>query len=150
MVLVDQAAEDRPTPNRAMDRLWNKCFRTWRTQLQRSMRPPRVVVRRIQGKHPTEVPLAKDQHPVGDLSADGQHETFGEAVRPWTPWRDLDHLDARVRNDRVERRRELTGPIADQEPEPSNILAEVHHEVASLLRRPGSIGMPGHTQDVQV
>ena len=45
------------------------------------MRPPRVVVRRIQGKQPTEVPLSEDQDPVGDLCADGQHEAFGEAVR---------------------------------------------------------------------
>jgi hypothetical protein len=48
------------------------------------------------------------------------------------------------------RRRELTGPIADEEPKPSNVLAEIHHEVAGLLRRPRPIGMPGHTQHVQV
>jgi hypothetical protein len=45
--------------------------------------------------------------------------------------------------------RELTGPIADKEPEPSGTLAEVHHEVAGLLRRPGPVGMLGHTQDAQ-
>jgi hypothetical protein len=147
-VLVDQAAQDRPTPNRAVDRLWNKRFRTWRTQLQRSMRPPRVVVRGIQGKHPTEVSLSEDQHPVGDLGADGQHEAFGVAVRPRTARRDLDHLDTRVRHDRVERRRELPGAVADEEPEQGDVLAEVHHEVAGLLRGPGPVGMSGHTQDV--
>ncbi len=51
----------------------------------------------------TQVPLTEDQHPVGDLGSDGQDEAFGEAVRPRTPRRDLDHLDARVRQDRVER-----------------------------------------------
>jgi hypothetical protein len=96
------------------------------------------------------VSLPEDQHPVGDLGADGQHEAFGEAVRPRTARRDLDHLDTRVRHYRVERRRELTGPIADEEPKLSDMLAEVHHEVAGLLRPPGPVGMPGHTQDVQV
>jgi hypothetical protein len=87
-----------------------------------------------------QVPLTEDQHPVGDLSPDGQHEAFGEAVRPRTPRRDLDHLDARIMQHGVERGRELTGSIPDQEPEPSDILAEVHHEVAGLLRGPGPSG----------
>jgi Protein of unknown function, DUF488 len=59
------------------------------------------------------VPLAEDQHSVGDLGSDGQDEAFGEAVRPWTPGRDLDHFDARVCQDRVERGRELPGPVAE-------------------------------------
>ena len=96
----------------------------------------------------TEVPLAEDQHPVRELGSDGQDEAFGEAVRPRTPRRDLDHLDACVRHDRVERRRELTGPIADQEPKPGGMLAEVHDEVAGLLGGPGPVGMSGHAQHV--
>ena len=75
-------------------------------------------MRGVHGKHLAQVPLAEDQHPVGDLGPDGQHEAFGEAVRPRTPRRDLDHLDACIRQDRVERCRELSGPIADEEPEP--------------------------------
>jgi hypothetical protein len=35
----------------------------------------------VHGKHLTQLPLPEDQHPVGDLSADRQHEAFGEAVR---------------------------------------------------------------------
>ena len=70
------------------------------------MRALHVVVRGVLGQHAAEVPLAEDQHAVGDLGPDGQHEAFGEAVRPRTPGRDLDHLDARVRQ-RVERGREL-------------------------------------------
>ena len=82
------------------------------------MRPPRVVVRGVLGEHPAEVALAEDQHAVGEFGSDGQHEAFGEAVRSGTTGRDLDHLDARIRQHRVERRRELTGAIADEEPEP--------------------------------
>jgi hypothetical protein len=52
-------------------------------QLEGSMRPLRVVVRGVLGQHPAEVPLVKDQHAVGELGSDGQHEAFGEAVSPW-------------------------------------------------------------------
>jgi len=55
------------------------------------------------------VPFAEDQHSVGYLGPDGQHEALGKAVRPGTPPRDLHHLNARIGQDRVERCREL-GP----------------------------------------
>ena len=51
---------------------------------------------------------------------------------------------------RVERGRELAGAVADEEPEPRGVLAEVHDEVAGLLGGPGPVGMRGHAQDVQV
>jgi hypothetical protein len=94
------------------------------------------------------VSLAEDQHPVGDFGAHRQDDAFGEAVRPRAAWRDLDHLDARIRQHRIERGRELTGPIADEEL--GNTLAEVHDEVAGLLGGPGSVGIAGHAQHVQV
>jgi hypothetical protein len=73
----------------------------------------------------------------GDFGSDGQHDAFGEAFRPRTPRRDLDHLDTRtgdtrIGQHRVERGRELPGPIADEEPEPPDVLAEVHHELADV------------------
>jgi hypothetical protein len=49
------------------------------------------------GKRPAEMSLAEDQHTVGELGADGQHQACGVAVRLRTPRRDLDHLDARIR-----------------------------------------------------
>ena len=112
------------------------------------MRSLRVVVRGVLGQHPAEVPLAEDQHAVGEFGADGQHEAFGEAVRPRAPRRDLDHLDTDIGRHGVERCGELSGTIADEEPEPPEVLAEVHHEVAGLLRRPAPVGMCGHAQDV--
>jgi len=104
----------------------------------------------IHGKHLAEVPLTEDQHPVGDLGPDRQHEAFREAVRARTPRRDLHHLDTRVRHDRVERRRELPGAVTDKEPKPGDVVAEVHDEVAGLLGRPRAVRMWGHAQDVQV
>src|SRR6478752_10583104 len=100
------------------------------------MRPLRVVMRSVGREHPAEVSLPEDQHPVGQLGADRQHEACGEAVRPRTPWRDLDHLDARIAQYGVERGRELSGPVADEEPKPWDVFAEVH-EVADLLGGPG-------------
>src|SRR3954451_14354369 len=114
------------------------------------MRSPPVVMGGVLGKHAAQGLLAEDQHAVGDLGADGQHEAFGEAVRAWTPRWDLDRFDARVRQDRVEGRRELAGPVADEEAKPGGVVAEIHQQVAGLLGGPRSVGMPRHAQDVQV
>jgi hypothetical protein len=57
-----------------------------------------------------------------------------------TQRRDFDHFDARVRQDCVERGRELSGPIADEEPEPRALFVEVHDEVAGLLGIHGPSG----------
>jgi hypothetical protein len=102
----------------------------------------------VGSKYPTQVLLAEDQHPVGDLGPHRQDEAFGEAVRARTPRRDLDHLDARARQGGVERGRELPGAVADEEPKPGGVLAEVQKQVAGLLGSPGSVGMSGHAQDV--
>jgi len=52
------------------------------------MRPLRVVVPGILGKHPAKVALTEDQHPVGQFGSDRQHKTFGEAIRPRATRRD--------------------------------------------------------------
>ena len=100
------------------------------------------LLRGIRGEDPGEVPLAEDQRPVGELGSDGQHDEFGEAIRPRTTGRNPDYLDARIRQHRVERGRELTGPIPDEEPEPGGALAEVQHKVAGLLGRPRPVRCP--------
>jgi hypothetical protein len=92
-------------------------LRAWWAELQRSMWPPCVVVRSVGREGPAEVSFSEDQHAVGEFGADGQHERFGETVRPRTPRRDLDDLDARIGEHRVERGRELSGAVADEEPD---------------------------------
>jgi hypothetical protein len=72
-------------------------------------------------------------------NASGPPASQVEAVRPRTPRRDLDHFDTGVRQDRVERRRELPGAVADEEPESGGAVVEVHDEVAGLLGGLGSI-----------
>jgi hypothetical protein len=76
-----------------------------------------VVVRRVLDEHAAEVSFPEDQHPVGEFGADGQDEAFGVAVRPWTAGRELHDVDACIDQHGVERRGELSGPIADEEPE---------------------------------
>ena len=102
------------------------------------------------GKRLAEMSLSEDQHAVGELGADGQHEAFGVAVRARAPRRDLDHLDARICEHRVERARVVSGPITDEEPEPRCLFAEVRDEVAGLLRGPRSVWVLGDAEDVQV
>ena len=140
--MVDQAAEDRPPPDPAADRLGDSCVRAWRMQLQGSMRPLPVVRQRVLGKDVAQVSSSEDQHPVGDLGADGQHEAFGEAVRPRTPRRDLEYFDPRVRQDRVERSRKLTGPIADEEPEPGGTFARSMTRLRACCVVQGPSGCP--------
>jgi hypothetical protein len=63
---------------------------------QRDLAAQPILLRGIQGKYPTKVSLAEDQHRVSELGADGQDEAFGEAVRPRAAWWDLDHLEPMV------------------------------------------------------
>jgi hypothetical protein len=114
--------------------LGDRRSRTWWTQMQRSMRRLHVVVRGVYGKHPAEVSLAEDQHPVGEFGANGQHEALGEAVRPWTPWRDLDHLDTPIRQHRIERGRELSGPIAGLSTGPGRGRPGLYHRPVAVCR----------------
>ena len=142
LVLVEESAQDRSAPDPAINRLGNRRCRARRPQPQRPMRPPGVVVGGVHGKHPAQMLLTEDQQSVGDLGPDGQHEAFGEAVRPRTPRRDLDYFDTGVRQDRVERRRKLTGPIADEEPKPGGTFAEIHDEVRACCVVQGPSGCP--------
>jgi hypothetical protein len=48
-------------------------------------------------------------------------------VRPGAMRRNLDHADARIGEDSIERRYKLTGPISDEEPELSDAIAKIHH-----------------------
>jgi hypothetical protein len=96
------------------------------------------------------MPLAQDQHAVGELGSDGAHEPFGVTVRPWTTRWDLDRLDAHVGQDGVERGGELACPVADEKPELADPVTEIHHEVADLLGGPFAVRIGGCAEDVDV
>jgi hypothetical protein len=50
----------------------------------------------ILGQDRPQMPLAEDQHPVGDLCAGGEHEPFRISVGARAAGRDLHGLDASV------------------------------------------------------
>jgi hypothetical protein len=50
----------------------------------------------------------------------------------------------------VQRRGELTGPVADEEPECGGMAVEVHQQVPGLLRGPGSGWLARRPRDVHV
>jgi hypothetical protein len=68
------------------------------------------------------MPLAEDEHPVGDLGPGGEHEAFRVSVRTRAAGRDLHGLDTGIGQDGVERFGELPGPVADQELEAGGVI----------------------------
>jgi hypothetical protein len=99
---------------------------------------------RVPGKHVAQVPFAEDQHSVGYLGPDGQHNALGESVRPETPRRIFTTSMPASARTASERWRELSGPITDEEPEPGGVFTDVYDEVAGLLvvQGPSRIGWP--------
>jgi hypothetical protein len=61
-VLIDQATEERPTPDPLVPEIGNGSFRAWRAQLQRSMRPLSVVVPCILKRALRRGVLSEDRH----------------------------------------------------------------------------------------
>jgi hypothetical protein len=94
------------------------------------------------------VAFVVDQHPVGALRSDTAYEPLGVTVRSRRPRRNLHHVDALGGEHGVERCGVFRVSIADEEPELSNLLAQVHQQVTGGLRGPGGGRMGGHTQDV--
>ena len=84
-----------------------------------------VVMGLVLGQDRPQMPLAEDQHPVGDLGPGGEHEPFRIGVRSWASGRDLHHFDPGPGQHCVERLGELPGPVAAHEPEACGAIAEV-------------------------
>jgi hypothetical protein len=87
------------------------------------------------------VSLVVDQQSVGALVADAANEPFGVAVRPGRPRRNLDHINAFGDKSGIEAVGELGVPVADQDAERGDLIAQVHQEVAGRLGGPGC-GVP--------
>ena len=116
----------------------------------RSPRANAYAERFVLGQYRPQVPLAEDEHPVGDLGPGSEHEPFGKGVCARAPRRDHYRSDPGTGQDGVERVGELPGPVADQEAEVRGVLAEVHQEVADLLGGPRAVGVRGDAEDVHV
>ena len=92
--------------------------------------------------------LVDDQEAVEEFAADGADEAFGDRVRLRCPHRRRDDSDVDGGEDGVEGGGELGVAVADEEPEASVGVVEVHQQVAGLLGEPGAGGVGGDAQDV--
>jgi hypothetical protein len=79
---------------------------------------------------------------------DRADEALGDRVRPWRARRCLEDLDVDGGEYGVEGGSELAVAVADEEPEASVGVVEVHEQVAGLLGQPGSGRVRGDAQDV--
>src|SRR2546429_4341297 len=106
------------------------------------MRPPRVVVGHVGPKDLFQMSAAEDERPVQALGPDGPDPSFGEGVRPGSPDRGEDDLDAVACEHRVEAGGVLRVPVPYEEPEGS-VSGEVEGEVPPVLGYPDGVRVPG-------
>jgi hypothetical protein len=121
-----------------------------RVELAAAMEASSVVMGLVLGQDRPQVPLAEDQHPIGDLGPGREHEPFRIGIRARAPGRDFHGLDAGASQERVEGCGELPGPVPDQEPEVHGAIAEIHQEVADLLCGPRPVRVRGHAEDMLI
>jgi hypothetical protein len=106
----------------------------------------RVVA--VDAEHVLEVVAAEDEDAIEAVGAERTYPAFGVGVRVRCLDRCADHLDALAAEDLVEDVTELCVPVVDEEPE-RLLVAELHHEVARLLRdsAPVRVGATGEVLD---
>jgi predicted ATPase len=82
LVLVDEAAKDRLALDPLVGEVRERVVGPRWAELTAAMRAPSVVVALVLGQDRPQMPFAEDQHPVGDLRPDGEHEPFRITVAP--------------------------------------------------------------------
>jgi len=76
LVFVEEAAEGGPAQDSLLGEVGNRVVGPGRVELAAAVGASSVVVSLIVGQDRPQMPLAEDQHPVGDLRPDGEHEPF--------------------------------------------------------------------------
>jgi hypothetical protein len=91
-------------------------------------RPVRAVsvVRDVLLQDCREVARSGDQEVVEAFAAQGADPAFRDRVRSRRSYRSADDADVGAGEHNVEGGGELAVPVADQEPKPAGVLAEVH------------------------
>jgi hypothetical protein len=74
----------------------------------------------------------------GSQSADGQ---FGETVRPRTPSRNPDHLDAHIGQDSIKRRGELAGGVCPRKMQGATIRHGTYYRCTARTLAPGAAAL---------
>jgi hypothetical protein len=147
-VLVDQATQDWSPRDPFVAEVRNGVGWLGWAKVAGAVGSSTVVVAKVFGEHCTEVPPVDDQHAVGEFGSQGADEPFGKAVRLWATWGNSDHVDAHIGENSVERGSELASPVAHEESELGDAIAQIHHEVAELLGGPSAVGMGGRAQQM--
>ena len=143
LVFADEAAEDGSALDSLLGRGQREVVWPRRVELAAAMGRTSVVVALVLRQDQLQMPLAEDKHPVGDLGPGGEHEPFRISVRARAAGRDLHGLNPGVGQHCVERLGELSGPIANQEPEGRCTITQVHQEIADLLHGPRPVRVGG-------
>jgi hypothetical protein len=120
----------------------------WRVLAQALMWAMVIEVTHVLVENGAGMSLVIEQQPVGALLANTADESLGIAVRPRSPGRDLDDVDAFGGEEGVEGVGELGVPVADQEAERADLLTQVHQQVTGDLGGPGGGRVGGHTEDM--
>ena len=107
-----------------------------------------VVVIDVFLQHCSEVAGSDDQEVVEAFAAQGADEAFRDRIRPGCPDRGVDDADVGAGEHGVERGGELAVPVADQELELLGAIAELHQQVAGLLRDPVPGRVGGYAAEV--
>ncbi len=68
--------------------------RPWWAKVAGTVGPSTVVVQNVFREYHTQLPLAEDQHAVGEFGSQGADDSFGKTVRPGATRRNSDHADA--------------------------------------------------------
>ena len=118
-----------------------------RVLIKCAVRAVRVVVLDVLPQHCRDVALSADQEEVEAFAPQGANEAFRDRVRARCSYRGADDADGGAGEYRVEGSGELAVSVADQEPEPVGVVAEVHEQVAGLLGDPGPRGVGSDAGD---
>jgi hypothetical protein len=101
-VLVDQATQDWSPRDPFVAEVRDGVGRLGWAKVSGAVGSSTVVVANVLIEHDAQVPLAEDQHAVGEFGSHGADESFGEAVRPRATWGNPDHLDIHIGENSVE------------------------------------------------
>src|ERR1035441_8524555 len=118
-----------------------------RGAVQGAVRPMLVVVDLVVAQDPPQMVLVPDQGAVQELAAASPNPAFGDPVHAGRPHVAQHGPDPGAGQDRVERGGGVRSPVADHELHPVCLSAEVHEEVAGLLRGPFPGGVQGDAED---
>src|ERR1039458_54548 len=147
-IFVDQATDASVSSDAVLveiDRVGQRLQR--RGAVQGAVRPMLVMVSLVLAQDPPQMSLVPHQGAVRELAAASPDPAFGDPVHAGRPHVAPHGPDPGAGEDRVERGGEARAAVADHERDSLRLLAEVHEQVAGLLRGPFPGGVQGDSED---